>query len=230
MKNIFTISAFICAVASLAAVGTLYYKRGDIVRNHIIENPEIVTEAITQLQRRDMSGRLANFQDDIKKPFYKSYAGNPNGDVTLIEFSDYNCSFCQSSLADVERLLKEDDNLRVVYKELPILAESSQAAALWSLAAAKQNKYREFHNALFKAGRPDDRTIKIAANNVGLDMNQAQKVIDSPEADKEIKNNIAMMEKIGFSGTPTFVVGDEILGGAVGYEAIKDAIARARSL
>jgi len=228
MKNIFAVSAFILAVASLGAVGTLFYKRGDIVRNHIIENPEVITEAITVLQRREMAGRLDNFQDTLLKPFYHSFAGNNKADVTLIELSDYNCGFCRKSLADVERLLNEDKNLRVVYRELPILAESSQTAALWSLAAAKQGKYRAFHNALFNAGRPDDETITLVANQVNLNIAEAQKVIQSEEALNEIQKNIGIMQQIGVSGTPTFIIGDEILEGAVGYETLKDAIERAR--
>ncbi len=222
-------TAFTLAVTSLVAVGTLYYNRGNIVRNHIIENPEIITEAITELQRRDMSERLANYQDALKKPFYGNFAGNPNGDVTLIELSDYNCGFCRRSLTDVERLLNEDANLHVLYKELPVLAESSQTAALWSLAAAKQNKYRAFHNALFNAGRPDDRTIERAANDVGLNIAKAQQDIQSEDAIAEINNNLSIMRQIGFSGTPTFIIGDEILEGAVGYEALKEAIERARN-
>ena len=229
MKNITSMVAFTLAVASLVGVGTLYYNRGDIIRNHIIENPEIITEAITELQRRDMSDRLANYQDALKKPFYSNFAGNPNGDVTLIELSDYNCGFCRRSLVDIERLLNEDKNLRVLYKELPVLAETSQTAALWSLAAAKQNKYRAFHNALFNAGRPNENTIRNAANDVGLDITKAEQDIQSQESIEEINKNLSIMRQIGFSGTPTFIIGNEILEGAVGYEALKDAIERARS-
>lgn len=216
------------AVVSLTAVGTLYYKRDDIIRNQIVENPDIITEAITVLQRREMATRLENFKTPLNTPFYSGFAGNPNADVTLVELSDYNCGFCRRSLVDIERLLEEDDNLRVIYKELPVLAESSQTAALWSLAAAKQGKSREFHNALFNAGRPSDESISSAALAVGLDIAAANTTIQSQEAQTEIQQNLSIMQQVGFSGTPTFIIGDQILEGAVGYETLREAIELAR--
>lgn len=229
MKNSFSIIAFILAVTSLSIIGTLYYKRGDIIRNHIVENPEIITEAIGVLQSRESASRLENFKTPLNTPFYQGYAGNPNADVTLVELSDYNCGFCRRSLADIERLLDEDKNLRVIYKELPVLAESSQTAALWSLAAAKQNKSRAFHNALFNAGNPTDDSILGAAKAVGMDIEAAQIAIASQEAMAELQENLNIMQQVGFSGTPTFIIGDQILEGAVGYDALKQAIEKARA-
>lgn len=228
MANLISNVALTLSAISIAAIGTIYVKRDDIIRNQIIENPEVITEAITVLQKRNMASRLAEFKTPLTTPFHNGYAGNPNGDVTLVELSDYNCGFCRSSLADVEKLLNEDDNIRVVYKESPVLAESSKVAARWSLAAAKQGKSREFHNALFAAGQVSDDSINIAAQNAGLNIEQAKQQIQSDDIKTEIAQNLEIMTKMNLSGTPTFIIGDEILEGAVGYDGLKKAIERAR--
>jgi len=228
MKNLFPVASLTLAIASLTAVGTLYFKRDDIIRNHILDNPEIISDAIGVLQSRDMANRLEPFKAVIGTPFHEGQAGNPNGDVTIVEFSDYNCGFCRKSLADIEKLLNEDKNLRVIYREAPVLAESSKTAALWSLAAAKQGRSRQFHNALFNAGRPNDQSIALAANQAGLDTAQAEQLIASEEAFNELNQNLQIMQQVGFSGTPTFIIGDEIFEGAVGYDTLKEAIEKAR--
>lgn len=228
MKNIFSIFAFFLSVISLSVVGTLYVKRDDIIRHQILENPEVITEATTLLTKRNMASRLEKFKTPLNTPFYNGYAGNSNADVTIVELSDYNCGYCRQSLADIEKLLNEDENLRVIYKETPVLADTSQTAALWSLAAAKQGKSREFHNMLFNSGGTDDDNIALAAKNAELNIEQANVFIQSEEAKNEIKQNLAIMQQVGLSGTPTFIVGDEILEGAVGYDALKAAIGRAR--
>ncbi len=228
MKNIISTVALTLSAISIAAIGTIYVKRDDIIRSQIVENPDIITEAITVLQRQEMASRLENFRTPLTTPFYSGYAGNPNGDVTLVEMSDYNCGFCRRSLADVEKLINEDDNIRVIYKETPVLAESSLTAAQWSLAAAKQGKSREFHNALFAVGQTDDASINTAAKNAGLNIAEAQQQLQSGEIEAEIQQNLGIMREIGLSGTPSFIIGDEILEGAVGYDALKEAVARAR--
>ncbi len=229
MKNIISTVALTLSAISIAAIGTIYVKRDDIIRSQIVENPDIITEAITVLQRQEMASRLENFRTPLTTPFYNGYAGNPNGDVTLVEMSDYNCGFCRRSLADVEKLINEDDNIRVIYKETPVLAESSLTAAQWSLAAAKQGKSREFHNALFAVGQTDDASINTAAKNAGLNIAEAQQQLQSGEIEAEIQQNLGIMREIGLSGTPSFIIGDEILEGAVGYDALKEAVARARA-
>ncbi len=229
MKNIISTIAITLSAISITAIATIYIKRDDIIRNEIIENPDIITEAITVLQRREMASRLDEFKTPLTTPFYQGYAGNPNGDITLVEMSDYNCGFCRRSLADVEKLIKEDNNIRVVYKETPVLAESSLTAAQWSLAAAKQGKSREFHNALFAIGLTDTTSINSAAQKAGLNIEEAKQQLQSGEIETEIQQNLTMMREIGLTGTPSFIIGDEILEGAVGYDALKQAVERARA-
>lgn len=200
-----------------------------LVRAYILENPEIITDAVAILQQRDVAKRLATAGDQIAEPFPGAEAGNPKGDVTIVEFTDYNCGFCRASVPDVQRLLKSDSNIRLVYRELPILSQSSRDAALWALAAARQGKHKAFHDALFAGGRADEANIAAAARKAGLDMAAARTFAASPQANQEIERNLALMQQIGFNGTPTFIIGDQILEGALGYDALKTAVEKARA-
>ncbi len=199
-----------------------------VVHAYILEHPEIISEAISILQQRDVAARLEAGGAAITKAFYGAGAGNPSGDVTVVEFTDYNCGFCRSSVADVEKLVAQDKGIRLVYRELPILSATSRDAALWALAAAKQDKHVAFHKAMFAGDRPDATTIRAAAVRAGLDLKAAEKFVSSTEAAKEVDANLAIMQSVGFNGTPTFVIGDQLLEGAVGYDALKAAVAKAR--
>ena len=199
-----------------------------VVRAYILEHPEIITEAVEILQRREVATRLGAAKGALTKPFPGAEAGNPKGDVTMVEFTDYNCGYCRSSMADVDRLLASDGNIRLIYREVPILIQTSRDAALWALAAAKQGKHKAFHKAMFSGGRPDAQTIRVAATKAGLDVAAAQKFTASTEAKAELEQNLEMMQQVGFNGTPTFIIGDQILEGAIGYDALKAAVAKAR--
>ena len=199
-----------------------------IVRAYILENPEIITEAIGVLQKREATQRLSAAGSKLTAPFPGAEFGNPNGDVTLVEFTDYNCGYCRSSVADVQKLIDGDSNIRVVIREVPILSATSRDAALWALAAAKQGKHKAFHDALFSGGRPDAQSIRAAASKAGMNLAAAEKFAHSSEAMAEVESNIAIMQQVGFGGTPTFIIGEQILEGAVGLDALKAAVARAR--
>jgi len=199
-----------------------------LVRAYILENPEIITDAVAILQQREVTERLSSVGSDIAKPFPGAETGNPKGDVTIVEFTDYNCGFCRASVPDVQRLLKSDGNIRLVYRELPILSQSSRDAALWALAAARQGKHKAFHDALFAGGRADEANIAAAARKAGLDMAAARAFAAAPQANQEIERNLAFMQQIGFNGTPTFIIGSQILEGALGYDALKRAVEKAR--
>lgn len=200
-----------------------------IVRNYILENPEIIPEAVEILQNRQKSAAIDDIRTAIETPFAgNAFAGNPNGDVIIVEYSDFACPYCKQTTADIGRLLKEDKNIKVVFRELPILSEASNDAALMALAAAKQGKYFEFHETMFATGRPTPSTIENAAKEVGLDMAAARAFIKTPEAREEIQNNIEVARKLQFTGTPAFVVGNQTQVGAVGYDGLKEMIAKAR--
>ena len=200
-----------------------------IVRDYILKNPEIIPEAVEILQTRQKAEAINGIRGKIEAPFANAaFAGNPNGDVTIVEYSDFACPYCKQTTAEIDRLIKEDKNLRVVFRELPILSEASNDAALMALAAAKQGKYFEFHKTMFASGRPTPSTINASANEVGLDMAEARRFIASPEARQEIQSNIEVARQMQFTGTPAFVIGNDTAVGAVGYDGLKDMISKAR--
>ena len=200
--------------------------RGEIeqvVREYILANPEILPEAMKLLQDRQMAQVVDANRAAFETPFGSAWAGAERGDVVLVEFFDYACGFCRKSNADVDRLLSEDKNLKVVWRELPVLGPDSQAAAEASLAAAAQGRFRPFFDSMFAAGRPspDAITRVRSATGVGPAM--------SPGSANEIAKNVELARAVNASGTPTFVIGDKVLQGAVGYDALKQAIADARA-
>lgn len=199
-----------------------------IVRAYILENPEIITEAVEILQKREMAKRMEAAGGALTKAFPGAVGGNPDGAITVVEFTDYNCGFCRSSAPDLNRLMASEKDVRIVYRELPILAASSRDAARWALAAAKQGKHKAFHDAMFAAGQANEQSITAAARRAGLNMDQAAKDAASQEVNAEIERNLAMMQQIGFNGTPTFIIGDQMLEGALGYDALKAAVEKAR--
>jgi protein-disulfide isomerase len=131
-------------------------------------------------------------------------------------------------VADLDRLAASDKDVRIVFREVPILAPSSETAARWALAAAKQGKYKAFHDAMFAAGPVNDQSIRTAAQRAGLNLAQAEKDAASAEVKAELEANLAMKSQIGFGGTPTFFVKDQMIEGAVGYDALKAAVEKAR--
>lgn len=195
-----------------------------IVREYILAHPEIIPEAIQRLQDKQLATVIADNRAAYETPFAGAWAGAEKGDVTLVEFFDYACGFCRRSNPDIERLLKEDKKLKVVWRELPVLGPDSEAASQVSLAAAQQGKFKAFHDKLFSAGRPTPAAVAAARQAVGV-----TPVPNSPEFRGEIEKNYELARAINATGTPTFVVGDQVLQGAVGYDALKDAIAKART-
>ena len=198
-----------------------------VVRNYILSNPEIITEAVDILQKRDAQGRLANVRSDIETPFPGAVAGNANGQRVLVEFFDYACGFCSTSVPDLNRLIASDRNLKVVFRELPILGKGSEQAARMALAAARQGKYKAFHDAMYAAGKPTEAAIAKAATVSGLDMTAARQFAQSDMVTAELRKNFDLARSIGFSGTPTWVTGDDVLEGAVGFERLKQAVGAA---
>lgn len=199
-----------------------------VVRAYILENPEIIKEAVEILQAREIGERVAKLGPAITTPFAGNAAGNPSGDITLVEFTDYNCGYCKATVADIRKLISADKNLKVVYRELPILAPSSKEAALWALAAAKQGKHDAFHGAMFNAGRPDTATIRNVAVAIGMDLKAAQAFAGSAEANAELEANVKMAQAIGFNGTPTFIIGNQVLEGKQDVEKLRQAMEKAR--
>jgi protein-disulfide isomerase len=199
-----------------------------IVHDYILEHPEILPQAMENLQKKENTQALSGISDDVHKPFPGAVLGNPQGKVTLVEFTDFACTFCRQSVAEVEQLITANPDLRVVIRELPILSPQSADAAKMALAAAEQGKYAAFHRAMFAAGRPAPDTIAAAAQAAGLDMARARKTIADPRLEAELTRNIDFARQLGFNGTPSWIAGDALLSGAVGKDRLSEAIAAAR--
>lgn len=210
------------APGELAAVDRTRVER--VVRDYVLANPELIPEAMQKLQERQNARAVSASRGAIEQPYEGAWIGNPNADVTLVEFYDYNCGYCRAALPTLDRLVAEDKNLRVVFRELPILADSSRAAARAALAAAAQNRFKPFHDALYAGGRVTDTSIAAAARSTGVDLS---KVPD--DADEEIGRNLDTAGRLGINGTPSWVVGDQVLSGALPLDQIKTAIAKARA-
>ena len=194
-----------------------------IVRDFILNNGEILPEAMERVQRRRAAASVGRYRAQLETPFHSAWAGAADGDVVLVEFFDYACSYCRASNPDVERLLREDSRLKVVWRELPVLGPGSEAAAHVSLAAARQGRFRAFHDRMFALGRPSEAAVAEAMRHAGVQPADA-----NAETRAELARNLEVARAIGATGTPTFVVGNQVLEGAVGYKALKDAIAAAR--
>jgi len=198
-----------------------------VVREYILSHPEVLPEAMENLRRRESAKQLTGVKGDVEKPFPGAVLGNPDGKVTLVEFTDFACGYCKQSVEDVDALIAANKDLRVVIRELPILSPESELAARWGLAAAEQGKYGPFHRAMFAAGRPSQSTIEAVAASIGMDLDRARKFITDPRVDAELSRNLELARQLGFNGTPSWVVGEEILAGAVGKDELARAIAAA---
>ncbi|MDE0877982.1 MAG: DsbA family protein [Sphingomonas bacterium] len=195
-----------------------------VVHDYVLSHAEIIPEAMRRLQDRENSSVVTANRAAIVEPFGNAWAGNPRGDVTVVEYFDYNCGYCRASLPVIDQLLKDDPKVRIVYRDFPILAPSSRDAARASLAAAQQGKYRAFHDALYAEGPVTTATIQTAATNSGVALSTG----DDPAIDTELAKNSETAQKLGLTGTPSWVIGDRVLSGAMPIEELKRAIAAAR--
>jgi protein-disulfide isomerase len=200
------------------------YLSSRIVRQGMLDDPQILSDTVDALRDMQYAPVLAANRGAIETPFGSSWRGAAKPDVTLVEFFDYACPYCKASNPYVDRLLKEDGGLRVVYRELPILGPDSLTAARLSLQASGSGRFAQFHDTLWAAGRPAPETIAKAAQAAGISP-VPQKI---PAVEVELRRNYELAGRLGATGTPLFVVGNRVMNGAVGYETLKQAIAAAR--
>lgn len=207
------------------------------IGEYVTENPAIGVEAIEQLGTRrsraagdpakdSTTARKAELLHDPASPV----GGNPQGDVTLVEFFDYNCPYCRRVAPLLADVAAADRKLRVVYKDIPILGPDSVYAAKAALAARRQGKYAEFHHALLDArGVAAEGLVLAIARSIGLDVPRLQHDMDDPSIQAAIDRNLALARRLGIMGTPAFVVGNEIVPGAIDRKTMQAMIRRARS-
>ena len=207
-----------------------------IIREYLINNPEVLEEAIRALQAKREARRaqaaLASIQKNKKKIYEDPedpVGGNPNGDVTIVEFFDYRCGFCKRVAPVVEEKLAKDKKIRIVYKEFPVLGPNSLLAARAALASRAQGKYLDFHKALMKAKISyDEASIMKIATSVDIDTARLKKDMQSPGIMAYIAKTRALARSLGIRGTPAFVVGEQLFPGALTASQLNRMIQTAR--
>jgi protein-disulfide isomerase len=233
------VSALLGAGAFALVLSWMPGLAGPAIRGYLLEHPEILPEAMERLQARETARyekaregaqkAVPQLLAQLQKPFAGAWAGNPDGDVTVVAFMDYACGYCRASLPGIEELIARDPNVRVVYREFPVLGPESVVAARWALAAAEQGKFRAFHDALYAAGPPSVENITLAAGKAGLDKALANKAVQSKAVEQEILANHKLGEQLAMTGTPAWVVGGQLLSGARDYAGLAKAVAEARA-
>jgi protein-disulfide isomerase len=210
------------------------------VREYLLSHPEVLQDAMAELDKRqneaDAEKHLAAIKDNATAIFSSSRQvnlGNPQGDVTMVEFFDYNCAFCKRAMADMLDLLKSDSKLKVVLKEFPVLGEGSVQAAQVAVAARMQDKtgkkYLDFHTKLLGGRGPADKARALAAaKEAGFDMARLDKDLQSDEVKQTLEENLKLAEGLGLNGTPSYVFPAEVVVGAVGLPTLKGKVNTAR--
>ena len=212
---------------------------GDAVRSYLLENPEVIFEAVDVLKAQQAESEMVEdatlVEVNAQEIFYDGYSyvgGNPEGDITLVEFLDYRCGYCRKAHADVAKLLETDGNIRFVIKELPILGEASLEFSKFAVAVKQvhgNDAYGSVHEALMAyTGDPDQDTLVQLANTFGLDAPAILETMQSPAVLQEIAATQSLAQRLRINGTPTFVLQDELIRGYVPYDALKDIVAQKR--
>jgi protein-disulfide isomerase len=205
------------------------------IEQYIRTHPEVIEQSLQVLEvkrqeeeKQRVSAAIATRQNDLLHDPSSPVSGNPNGDVTLVEFFDYRCGYCKRAAGAVTKLQKEDPRVRIVYKDFPILGETSEMAARAALASRAQGKHQVFHEALLAAkGEMTKEEVLHIAAEVGLDAKRLEADMANPEWQTVIDRNRALAKDLGITGTPGFVVGNAIYPGALDLSALKDLVARA---
>jgi protein-disulfide isomerase len=209
---------------------------GKTIREYLLANPEVLVEAMQELERKQESQRDAAAQKGVRENQAELYrdpdsptGGNPDGDVVIVEFNDYQCPYCKRAYQAVKSVAGSDGRVKIIYKDIPILGEASKIAALAALASVKQGKHGVLHNALMEhTGKLDrDKILELAAG-VGLDRAQLEKDMEDPKLKQIIDRNMALASALGVRGTPAFVIGKQFVPGAIDAAALRQLIAEAR--
>ena len=207
-----------------------------MVRDYILANPEIINEAIDALDAKTAKGKsdkrnetIAKRRQELFSPSEGTIIGNPKGDVTVVEFFDYNCGYCKSMFQGIAELLKEDRSMRLVLKEYPILGPASMTASRAALAARKQGKYAELHLALLShKGQLSDAVVMDVASKAGLDMKKLENDMKDPAITEVIVKNHNLADELGIDGTPSLIIGDAFVPGAISKDKLVEHISKAR--
>ena len=229
--------ALALALAPAAQAGALSpdqkAEMGAFIKDYLVSHPEVLREALDALDKREKADAEANraklvaqYNGALFSSKFQADVGNPKGSTTLVEFFDYNCHFCKGALPDLTRLMKDDPNLHVVLKDFPVLGPGSVEAARVASAVRNQlqgDRFWEFHNKLLgqSHGPVGKKEAMAVAKEMGVDMAQLEKDMGAKEVEDGLKQTMAMADDLQINGTPTFVMGDSVVVGAVGYDELK---------
>ena len=205
---------------------------GKIIRNYILDNPEIIGEAILLLQEKNEQINISNQKNEIKLlknsilyPKENTIIGNKKGKITITEFFDYNCGYCKIMFKTIRKLIQEDDNLRIVLIEFPILGESSTLASRAALASLYQNYYSLFHQELMSfKGQLNKKNIFLIAQKNGINIKKLKNDMNKPEINNIIKRNKLMAKRLSISGTPAIIIGEKLIPGAIDEKELKEIL------
>ncbi|MGE3872437.1 MAG: DsbA family protein [Parvibaculaceae bacterium] len=209
---------------------------GDIVRQYLMENPEVVRDAMQELERKQQMAEDQARTDSLKTMSSEIFrngddlvAGNPKGKVTLVEFFDYNCGYCKRAFPDVMKMIKDDKDLKLVMKEFPILGPGSVYASRAAIASRKQDKYWEYHLAMMAhEGRIDEAVADQIAEATGLDVKKLKADMEADEVNHVIARNMQLADSLKIQGTPAFIIDETVIPGAVGFDALAAAVKQVR--
>jgi protein-disulfide isomerase len=212
----------------------------NIIKNYLVSHPEVLEDAMAELNKRQAAAESEKHEASVTENSNAIFnsprgvlLGNKDGDVTFVEFFDYNCGYCKRAMTDMLDLMKSDSKLKVVLKEFPVLGEGSVEAAQVAVAVRMQDsggkKYLDFHQKLLGGRGPADKARALAAaRDAGLDVGRIEKDLASPEVKATIEENFKLAEAMGMNGTPSYVIGKQIVVGAIGLEGLKEKIGLAR--
>ncbi len=242
-RTLLTAAALTCFAAPVLAQSITPAQRSEfekIIREYLLKNPEVLQEAIAELEKRQAIAEAEKHKTAVKQHSEALFnsplhvvIGNPKGDVNFVEFFDYNCGYCKRAMTDMMALMKSDPNLRVVLKEFPVLGEGSRDAARVAVAVRMQDKtgkkYLEFHQKLMGGrGQADKARAMAAAREAGLDMARIERDYNSDEVRRSLEESFKLAEALGLNGTPSYVIGGEVAVGAIGESALREKINVAR--
>lgn len=202
-----------------------------IVKEYIANHGDEILKSVDEFQKKDIKVKqdeaMKQHHDELFNNEHSPFIGNEKGDVTLIEFFDYNCHYCKEIVPNLRKLAEEDKGLKIIFKDIPILGATSETAAKWALAAHKQDKYFDFHVKLMNNKGPiNDELLQKSAESVGMDVAKAKKDAESTDVLIQLERNRSLFSSMGFNGTPAFVLNEEAFSG--GQEDLKAKIAAAR--
>ena len=208
-----------------------------LVKQYILEHGEVLIESVNNYQakqeaeaNKESETKAKAFMAGIKDDKNLALAGNPNGDVTVVEFFDYNCGYCKKAFEEIQSLVKDDKQVKVVLYDMPILGPSSLEISKWALAAKRQNKYFEYHTALMThSGEKDEAVYKQLAKDAGLDPEKLAKDKNDPAVEEEIAKHVSTAQQLGFQGTPGFIIGEKVFKGYIPYDVMKSTIKEERA-